>query len=152
MTLTMQTKLTDFGLSYSDSVSDIPNKEVAKELLGKIFGALHWAPRFKKAGYKKKIVLLSKVRRFINKKMDSLPDLTDDHGNVMTYEHHFEIEQYFALCSGKGAHTRYYNDGLCAAFAGPGVAITYCEGDVTIYRGINAEKSAADHAHFWHNI
>jgi hypothetical protein len=151
MTLTMQTNLSEFKITCSSSVADITDKEAARDILGSICGALYLAPLCKKPEYKLKIKQLRKIRRMVLKVIDGLPDLTDQHGNVMTRHHCSDMDYYFNMCSSEGATKRFYNNGLCAVYAGPDIAITYCEGSVTMYRGSQAGLAANEATDFWIN-
>lgn len=147
-TITMNTPISDWGLRL-DSVNSIKNTEQAKEILGAIFGSLYWAPRFKKEGYKAKISALKKIRRLILKRMNSLPSRTDKYGNTMESDFVFSEDGLYPILRKLGAINQAWNNGHTAAYYGDDIAVTYCEGDIMIYRGIKARYAALDAARFW---
>jgi len=149
MTISMKTNLSCLKINWSKSVSDLSNKEDAKDLLGAINGSLHWSKRFRKPDFKKKLAKLKKVKRLVLKTIEKLPDLTDEYGNNITRTHCHDMGYFEGLCTYHKATIWQYDDGLCAVVTGTDITLTYCEGSVTIYRGSNSASPAHDAIRFW---
>lgn len=145
----MQTNLSSLKINWSKSVSDLSNKEDAKDLLGHVYGSLYWVKRFRKPDFKKKLAMLKKVKRLVRKTIDQLPDLTDEYGNVITRTHCHDMGDFYGLCKFNKATIWEYDNGLCAVVTGTNITFTYCEGSVTVYRGLNSARAAHDAIRFW---